>query len=579
MPLTLNHDTVERWIVRKIGVIGPGIVGMPMAAMLAHARIREGTDTPANVVVVQRNSPTSGWKVAAINEGRSPIGGEEPELDDIVGEAVAAGLLSADHDYSVLTDADVILVAVQTDKDGWEPDYGPLFSAIDGLAEALRERPPGNIPLVIIESTLAPSSMYTLVKDRFAGHGLEEGRDVLLGNSPNRVMPGRLVERVRQSDKLVGGLRPVTVELIERIYGRIVTQGTLYPTNSITAEIVKTLENAYRDVRIAFSAEVVRWCDDQDVDFFRLRDAVNGRMAQVDTASDDPTTVPTGALLVPTIGVGGHCLPKDGVLLWWRAHAEGIDTSDSLILGARTINDQSPEATIALAERSLGPLGGRRVALLGAAYRFDSEDTRNSPTLALAELLRHRGCTVRIHDPYVYPTDQNLQRRGLAELFTRDLDQALDQAEVVIACVAHTVYQTALPTLLSVPSVRGFIDGCNLVHDRIGTIPDRVVYTGIGQGVAAPSEPLIDFVYRAFQAVERGVANEVAMLIDALNAGYARDRFQRCSLDDVRRLAATCVTGCRIVEPGPIEPIEPFDGFLPSLVERAIQGQAVSSNA
>lgn len=579
MPLMLNQDIVERWIVRKIGVIGPGIVGMPMAAMLAHARIREGTDTPASVVVVQRNSPTSGWKVGAINEGRSPIGGEEPELDEIVRNAVGAGLLSASHDYAALADADVILVAVQTDKDGWEPDYGPLFSAIDGLANALRDRPAGQIPLIVIDSTLAPSSMYTLVKDRFATHGLEEGRDVLLGNSPNRVMPGRLVERIRQSDKLVGGLRPVTVELIQRIYGQIVTEGTLYPASSLTAEIVKTLENAYRDVRIAFSAEVVRWCDEHDVDFYQLRDAVNARMAQEDAASNDPTAVPTGALLVPMIGVGGHCLPKDGVLLWWRAHAEGIDTSDSLILGARSINDESPAATLALAEQRLGSLEGQRVVLLGAAYRFDSEDTRNSPTLALAELLRERGIAVRIHDPYVYPTDQNLQRRELVESFTRDLDQALDQAEIVIACSAHTVYQAALPKILSVPSVRGFIDGCNLIQDRTEVFPERIAYAGIGKGQATPSAALIEFAYDAFRAVERGVANEVAMLIDALNASYARDNFQRGSLDDVCRLAATCVTGCHIVEPGPIERLEPFDGFLPSLVERAIEGQVVSSNA
>src|SRR5271155_4439955 len=138
MPLTLDNTGVRSWHVKKIAVIGPGIVGMPMAALLAHARIREGGDDPAHVLVVQRDSPTSGWKVDAINRGESPIGGVEPDLDRIVSESVAAGLLSATSDHAQVADADVILVCVQTDKDGLKPDYGPLFDALTRVAEALQ---------------------------------------------------------------------------------------------------------------------------------------------------------------------------------------------------------------------------------------------------------------------------------------------------------------------------------------------------------------------------------------------------------------------------------------------------------
>ncbi len=143
MPLTIENDKVTSWTVRKIAVVGPGIVGMPMAAMLAHARIMEGSTKPAKVVVVQRNSPTSGWKVDAINEGTSPIGGVEPDLDRVVKESVAAGLLSASHGYEALADADMILISVQTDKKGAEPDYGPMFEALTGIALALQKRPTG----------------------------------------------------------------------------------------------------------------------------------------------------------------------------------------------------------------------------------------------------------------------------------------------------------------------------------------------------------------------------------------------------------------------------------------------------
>ena len=114
MPLSFSSETDFDWQVKKICVIGPGIVGMPMAAMLAHAEIREGSDEPARVVVLQRDSKTSGWKVPAINSGSSVIGGVEPGLDNIVSDSVSKGLLSASHDYSEASDADMILVCVQT---------------------------------------------------------------------------------------------------------------------------------------------------------------------------------------------------------------------------------------------------------------------------------------------------------------------------------------------------------------------------------------------------------------------------------------------------------------------------------
>ena len=568
MPLELSHaDT--RWHVRKIGVVGPGIVGMPMAALLARARVTEGSDTPAPVTVVQRASPTSAWKVDAINSGRSPIGGVEPGLDEVVAKAAAAGLLRASHDASELKDADVVLVCVQTDKAGFAPDYGPMFEALHQVAEALRRKPAGNVPLVVFESTLAPSSMATVMRDHFACHGLQEGRDVLLGNSPNRVMPGRLVERVESSDKIVAGLHPSTPGLVQRLYRRIVTRGTLHPANSLTAEVVKTLENAYRDVRIAFAAEVVRFCDAVDVDFFALRDEVNRRLAQTDAASSNPTAVPSGGLLVPTVGVGGHCLPKDGILLWWRALESGVETARSLILEARHVNDESPAETLGLAERRFGDLAGRPVALLGAAYRFDSEDTRNSPTLVLARQLVEKGCAVTIHDPYVKPDDQNLTRLGLADRFTGDLGAALADAQVAFVCTAHQVYVDAPGDLARQGRrLEGVLDGCNAFR-RESFAGAPFGYAGIGRGRQAPPPELVELVLDSFRAVERGVANEVRALLEFLNERYARDDFNRARFSDVQKLASTCGTGCAVVDPGPVKALPPFAGFSSRLVRAA----------
>lgn len=562
----------EQWKVEKIAVVGPGIVGMPMAALLANARIRIGTDTPAKVVVVQRNSPTSGWKVGAINAGRSVIGGIEPDLDRIVNETTREGLLSASHDSADLGDADVILVCIQTDKNGFGPDYGPMFEGLHGIGRALQNKPDGKVPLIVFESTLAPSSMMTLIKDHFLQYNLREGQDILLGNSPNRVMPGRLVERVADSDKLIGGLSPVTPKLIERLYRNIVTKGKLHLTNSLTAEIVKTLENAYRDVRIAYTTEVVRYCDAHDIDFYMLRESVNRRLSQEDQATSDPNAVPSGGLLIPTIGVGGHCLPKDGILMLWRMLEREPENPSSLILESRKINDESPLETIRLAENRIGSLTGKTVALMGTAYRFNSEDTRNSPTLPLAQLLLARGCRVIMHDPYVKPDDQKLKLFKLQDYFTRDTEKALEEAETAIFCTAHrNYYQDRSALLHMAPRLKGVFDGCNLFNKGdFNGLP----YAGIGRGNQSPSEEFVNFVYTGFRIMERGVANELKAYIDFANHNYAPDDFNRAVFEEVQRIADTCVTGCAIADHGAVEELPEYNGFVPRLVKCAHRGWA-----
>ena len=553
---------VDNWKISKIGVIGPGIVGMPMAALLAKAKIKIGTDEPAKVIVVQRNSVNSGWKVDAINSGKSVIGGIEPELDDITREAVEAGNLSASSDFSVLSDADVILVSIQTDKneEGFEPDYGPMFGGLEKLAEALQKKPVDKIPLVIFESTLAPTTMDTLFRDHFKKYGLEEGKDILLGNSPNRVMPGRLVERIRDADKLAGGLHPETPKLIAKLYSHIVTNAEVFQTNSLTAEIVKTLENAYRDVRIAFSTEIVRYCDEHDIDFYKVRDKVNAMLSQSDKASSDPNAVPSGGLLIPMLGVGGHCLPKDGILLWWRNNQKGNDNSKSLILQSRLINDESPVYTYKQAEKSFGNLHDKKIALLGVAYRFNSEDTRNSPTLVLANYLRSNNVDYIMHDPYVKNDDQNLLRFKQQDHLTHDLKKALDFADYVFICSAHKEYIDHFDVINSHKNVKGIMDASNIFsRKQFADNPEK--YAGIGKGTQAPSEEFVNFVYESFRAMEKGLALELVGLINFYNENYAFDEYNKVKFEDVQRLAKTCSTGCEIADADLIEEIPAYKGF------------------
>lgn len=569
METNLTPIKTENWTIKKIGIIGPGIVGMPMAAMLAKAQIKIGTNEPAKVIIVQRNSVNSGWKVNAINSGKSVIGGIEPELDDITHEAVEQGILSASSDFSVLSDADVILVSIQTDKneEGFEPDYGPMFGGLEKLAEALQKKPAGKIPLVIFESTLAPTTMDTLFREHFKKYGLEEGKDILLGNSPNRVMPGRLVERIRDADKLAGGLHPETPKLIAKLYNHIVTNGEVYETNSLTAEIVKTLENAYRDVRIAFSTEIVRYCDDNNIDFYKVRNKVNTMLSQTDKATEDPNAVPSGGLLIPMLGVGGHCLPKDGILLWWRNNQKGNDTSLSLILESRLINDASPVHTFKQAEKAFGDLHNKKIALLGVAYRFNSEDTRNSPTLVLANYLRKNNVDYIMHDPYVKEDDQNLLKFKQQDHLTHDLNKALEFADYVFICSAHKEYIDHFETITSKKNIKGIMDASNIFNRKqFENTPER--YAGIGKGVKEPDNDFIEFVYESFRAMEKGLGHELLGLINFYNKNYAFDEYNKVKFEDAQRLAKTCSTGCEIANPEPIEKVPVYNGFSSVLSEK-----------
>jgi nucleotide sugar dehydrogenase len=553
----------------KIAVVGPGTVGMPLAALLASSTGTDGS-LPPRVVVLQRPSATSGWKVQAINSGRSPFGMAEPELDRMIGSAVAWGLLAATHDRDACSDADVVIVCVQVDRVGLSPDHGPLLEALGDVADALKKRPEGSRPLVIIESALAPSVMQTIVRPFLTGHGLVDGRDLLLANSPSRAMSGSLVETFRKSDKLVAGLRPETPVLAASLYRRILDRGRPIVTNSLTAEVTSAVENAFRDVRIAFAVEIAKYCERVDVDFRTLRDQVNDVLEWSDGVTWNPATVPSGAVLLPTVGVGGQALPRDGVLLWWRALEANQPSRNSLLLAARGVNDASPASVVRRARLDLGPLDGRRVSVLGAAYRPNSGGTRNSPSLVLARLLRDSGVDVVVHDPLVAAGDVNLTRDGLAGRFTTDLESALDHASVVFVATGHRAYHDLSGRLSHHSSgIHGVMDACGLYHatDFDGT---STRYSAIGRGRRAPSGQLVRSVVSMYRAVARGVSNELESLVRFLNFRYADGAFNHVDPDDVRRLAGTNLLGCRLERPGDIRGVQEYDGFVSGLAQLAV---------
>jgi nucleotide sugar dehydrogenase len=486
-----------------------------------------------------------------------------------VAEATATGRLRVSHERDACREAEAVLVCVDTDRVGLTPRYDLLRETLSDVAVALRSRPVATRPLVIIESALAPSTLQTIVRPFLAELGLTDGRDVLLAQSPPRSVRGEPGEGAARSERIVGGLHPEAPVEAASMYRWLTPGQRIHVTNGMTAEVVKAIETSFRDVRVAFASEVVRYCDRIDVDFFTLRDRVNDVLGQPDDASWNGSLVPTGAMLVPTVGVGGWGLPNAGVLLWWRALEARLPSRNSLVLAARAVNDASPAATVRLARMELGALNQRPLAVLGAAYRPDAQETRSSPSLVLATLLRDSGASVTLHDPHVAPDDVNVRRLGLREHLRDDLEEALSDRAAVLLATAHSQYRgELLPRLLDSTGITGVIDACNLF--RAADFAGRdIAYAGIGRGRRAPDGALVRSVVSMYRAIARGVANELEAVVAFLNSRYAEDQFNRVDLDEVLRLAARSETGCPLEQPGPVEPIESHDGFVSGLAQLA----------
>jgi hypothetical protein len=186
----------------------------------------------------------------------------------------------------------------------------------------------------------------------------------------------------------------------------------------------------------------------------------------------------------------------------------------------------------------------------------------------LAKLLLDRGCNVMMHDPYVKPEDQKLMKFNLQKYFTRDIEEALGSAEVAIFCTAHRMYFQQRDTMLgSAPKLQGIFDGCNLF--KKSDFNRNIGYDGIGRGSDSPENLFVDFVYDGFRIMERGIANEVASFVNFANGRFAGDDFNRVDFKEVQHIAGTCVTGCEIVDPGPVDSVPEYKGFVPRLLKCA----------
>ncbi len=433
-------ETLIRSRTARLVVIGLGYVGLPVASSFAQVGFPVvGLDIDAG-------------KVAKINAGECPIEGREPGLAELVKEVVAAGRLRATTDYAVCRQADIVLIAVETPIDSvHQPRYRALRAALRSLEPNLK---PGT--MVIVESTIAPGTMDRLVRPTLEQRGKRRsGVDFHLVHCPERVMPGRLLGNLTRMSRVVGGDTPEAARLAQEFY-RHVVKADLDPVDCVTAELVKTAENAYRDVQIAFANELALICEHVGADVWQVRDLINKS--------------PGRNVLFPGAGVGGHCIPKDP---WLLAYSTGDSLRAKLIPAAREVNDYMPlhmaELTIEAMDEVGVEIEEARVAVLGYAYLENSDDTRNSPSVMLVSRLEELGAQVCIHDPYVTEYSGSLEER------VRGCDAA-------VIMVKHDQYrQLPLARLKEWLAHPVLVDGRH-VFDREEAVAAGFVFRGVGIG-------------------------------------------------------------------------------------------------
>ena len=424
----------------KLAIIGLGYVGLPVAALFAEA----GFDVYGIELRADR--------VDLINSGKNPIEGNEPGLAELLLKVVRAGKLIATTDYSTLADRDVILIDVETPvDDNHVPHYDALRGALTSLAPVLKSG-----TLVIVESTIAPGTMNDMVLPMLEEKSKKKtNQDFYLGNCPERVMPGKLLHNLKSVNRVVGGMTPETAQRMIELYQHIV-KADLDPSDCITAELVKTTENAYRDVQIAFANEVALICEAVGGDVWKVRELVNKS--------------PGRQMHLPGAGVGGHCIPKDPWLLAYGVKDKGVPLR--LIPAAREINDSMPEHMVDLLQKALAKAGrqlaGARIAVLGYSYLEESDDTRNSPSEALVKRLRELGATPVVHDPWV-------------EEYKGDLLERIKGCDAAVVMVAHKDYCVVMPDALKNALRAPIIIEGRKIYDEEGLLKTKLFHSQIGR--------------------------------------------------------------------------------------------------
>ena len=371
-----------------VGVIGLGYVGLPLAVEKAKAGFKTiGFD-------VQKE------KVDLVNLGHNYIG---DVVDSDLKKLVNAGALSATTDFSFVKEVDFIAICVPTPLDKHQqPDISYVRDSTKEVAKYLTKE-----TMVVLESTTYPGTTEELIKPLLEeGSGLKCGEDFYLGFSPERVDPGNLIYKTKNTPKVVGAIGEDATEVIATMY-RTVLEGDVYEVSSPSiAEMEKILENTYRNINIGLVNELAMLCNKMGISMWEVVDAAK--------------TKPYGfQAFYPGPGLGGHCIPLDPYYLSWKAREYGFHTS--MIESSMMINDKMPEYCVERARKILyqheKALKNSRVLVLGVAYKQDIDDYRESPAIRVINELHSEQALVDFYDPWVTEYKENGKVvKGLTEI-------------------------------------------------------------------------------------------------------------------------------------------------------------------
>jgi UDP-N-acetyl-D-mannosaminuronic acid dehydrogenase len=383
------------WV--NVTVLGLGYIGLPTAAMLALG----GHDV-------------SGFDVSPRVRDLLRRGGEglgDAEVRELVAQAVATGRLKI-ADAIEPADAFIICVPTPNAPDG-RPDLSYVHDATKAIAPLLKPK-----DLVILESTVPPGTVERVVAGALRDASVSPD-SVLLAHCPERVIPGAIVRELRGNSRIVGGRTAEAAERARDLY-RSFVEAEIATTDCTTAELVKVIENTFRDVNIALANELALLCEETGVDAWEAIALANQH--------------PRVNILNPGPGVGGHCIPIDPHFL-----ADANPFITELIQTARRVNARMPNHVVRrIRDLVPGPTHERKIALLGASYKANVDDSRESPTQKIDELLREHGFATAIFDPVA---------SGFTRPLSPSLEAALDGADALVLVVDHDVFKTITPAM------------------------------------------------------------------------------------------------------------------------------------
>ncbi|WP_165045975.1 nucleotide sugar dehydrogenase [Adlercreutzia sp. ZJ138] len=404
MKESLLEKVADRGLI--CGTVGLGYVGLPLAVEKAKAGFKTiGFDVQAE-------------KVDMVNRGENYIGDVvQEDLAQLVGD----DMLEATTDFTRISECDFVAICVPTPLDvHQQPDTSYMEASAKEIAPYLKEG-----VVVVLESTTYPGTTEELIKPILEkGSGLVCGESFYLGFSPERVDPGNLIYKTKNTPKVVGAIGEEALECIAAVYEAVLEGGVTRVSSPAVAEMEKILENTYRNVNIGLVNEMAMLCDRMRIDIWEVIDAAK--------------TKPYGfTAFYPGPGLGGHCIPLDPYYLSWKAREYGFHTS--MIEASMMVNDRMPEYCVDRTARVLNEheksLKGANVLVLGVAYKQDIDDYRESPALRVIECLEARGANVTYYDPWVPQyCYKGKTRKSLSELSA----EAIASADIVLVTCAHT---------------------------------------------------------------------------------------------------------------------------------------------